>query len=82
MLLRLAAITRALPDSSFLTSLTLDEREGTITGLARQAAGVVAALERESAIAAPRLTGPVVQEVNAGKELERFSLSFVTGVGP
>jgi hypothetical protein len=56
MLLSLAAITKALPDSSYLTSLTLDEHEGTISGLARQAAGVVAALERDATIAGPRLT--------------------------
>jgi general secretion pathway protein L len=81
-LLSLAAITKALPDSSYLTSLALDEHEGTMTGLARQAAGVVAALERDATIAGPRLTGPVVREVSDGKELERFTLSFVSGVAP
>jgi hypothetical protein len=82
MLLSLAAITRALPDSSYLTSLTLDEHEGTATGLSRQAAAIVAALEKDATLAGPRLTGPVVREVSDGRELERFSLSFVRGLAP
>ncbi len=80
MLLRLAAITAALPDSAYLTSLVLEERGGTMSGLARQATDVIAALERDSAIAAPKLVGAVVGEVIAGREMERFTVSFAPGV--
>jgi hypothetical protein len=73
---RLAAITAALPDSAYLTSLSLDERGGTISGVAPQATRVVADLEKTFAIEAPRLTGPAVREVNGDAELERFSLTF------
>jgi len=81
-LLRLAAITTALPDSAYLTSLVLEERGGTMSGLAWQATDVVAALERVAAVAAPRLVGSVVGEVVSGREMERFTVSFAPGVAP
>lgn len=77
MLRRLAAITAGLPDSAYLTSLTLDEGGGAMSGLAPQASRIVAVLERDTTIAAPRMTGPAVREVVAGKERERFTVTFV-----
>src|SRR5206468_6866954 len=77
---RLARITAALPDSSFLTSLTLDASgTGVLTGLARRAADVVARLEARGAVVHPRLDGPVLRETAAGKEWERFTIVFRDG---
>lgn len=74
---RLARIAAALPDSAFLTSLTLDARgAGVLTGLARRAADVVARLDARGAVAHPRLDGPVLRETAAGKEWERFTITF------
>ncbi len=71
------AIAVALPDSAYLTSLTLDrEGRGSMTGAALQAAQVVAALDRDGAAIEPRLTGPAVRELIAGRERERFSVTF------
>lgn len=82
LLRHLASITAALPDSAYLTSFSLGEDGGTMSGLARQATSVMAAFEKEAAIAAPRLTGPVIREVIVGKELERFTLTFARGPEP
>jgi hypothetical protein len=79
---QLGAIAAALPDSAFLTSVAIQERGGSMSGLARQATGVVAALERDQAIAAPKLVGSIVGEVVSGREMERFTVSFVRGALP
>ncbi len=74
---RLGRISPALPDSAFLTSLTLDASgSGVLTGLARRAADVVARLEARGAVAHPRLDGPVLRERTAGRDWERFTILF------
>lgn len=74
---RLQRISSALPDSSFLTSLTLDTGgSGVLTGLAQRAADVVARLETRGAVAHPRLDGPVLRETAAGRDWERFTIIF------
>lgn len=79
---RLAMIVSVLPDSSYLTSLTLDHTEsGSMTGSAKQAPQVVAALERREAVTGARLVGPTVREVAVGHEWERFTIGFGRG-GP
>ncbi|MGH7701477.1 MAG: hypothetical protein ACREMO_00135, partial [Gemmatimonadales bacterium] len=78
----LEAVTKALPDSTFLTALALDAGGGgTMTGAApREGAGdVVARLERAGA-ATPKLEGQIQREKAAGREWERFTLSFGPGV--
>lgn len=76
LLTSLATIALALPDSCYLTSLVLDQGgNGTLTGAAREAIRVLAALERNG-ILAPRLEGPAVREVTAGKEWDRFTIRF------
>ena len=73
----LAAVTRALPDSAVLTSLAWsDANRGVITGAARRAAEVVAALERSNAVPGPQFEGPVVRETFAGQTWERFTIGF------
>ena len=73
----LAAVTRALPDSAVLTSLAWSEAgSGVTSGIARHAADVVAGLDRSDAVAAPRLEGPVVRELRAGRDWERFTIVF------
>jgi len=73
----LVAITRALPDSAVLTSLTWSaDGTGVLSGSARRAADVVASLDRAAAVLAPRLEGPVVQETFGGRAWERFTIAF------
>lgn len=79
---RVAAIAVALPDSAYLTSLTLHrDGSGTVTGAALQAARVAAALDREGAAVSPSLAGPAVREVLGGRERERFTINFGPGRG-
>jgi hypothetical protein len=77
---RLSRISAALPDSAFVTWLTLDASgAGVLTGLARRAADVVARLESRGAVVHPRLDGPVLRENTAGKDWERFTIVFGDG---
>lgn len=74
---RIAAVARALPDSAFLTSLTLEEAGGgSVTGVARRSAQVVAALEADSSIGRARMDGPTVREVVQGRDWERFVIAL------
>ncbi len=79
-LAHVAAIVGVLPDSSYLTSLAVDALGGgSLTGAAKQAPLVAAALERAQVVVGPRLVGPTVREIVAGREWERFTLSFGRG---
>lgn len=74
---RLADLAGALPDSAFLTSLTISAGgDGAVTGYARRAAEVVASLERAGGIRAPRLEGRLAREVLGGREWDRFTIAF------
>ncbi len=73
----LAGITAALPDSAFLTSLTVPERHrGYLGGYARRTSEVVARLERSGLVREPRIDGSLGREVIAGIEWERFNITF------
>jgi hypothetical protein len=72
----LAAITDALPDSAFLTSLSIDGSRGYLGGYSRRASETLARLERSGAIIAPRLDGQLGREMFNGIEWERFSIAF------
>ncbi|HSM18182.1 MAG TPA: hypothetical protein VK845_14450 [Gemmatimonadales bacterium] len=73
----------ALPDSSYLTSFSIDSMgAGRLSGSAQRAVAVVAALEREGAVVAPRLEGRPVKEALFGREWERFTVRFGEGTGP
>lgn len=74
---QLARITASLPDSAFVTSLTVDARgQGVITGLALRAADVLARLEGRGAVPHPHFDGPVLRETTAGRNWERFTMLF------
>lgn len=73
----LAAVTAALPDSAFLSSLTVDSAgRGFFGGFARRSSEVVARLERSAVVVAPRLEVQPGREVLGGTEWERFSITF------
>lgn len=73
---RLAALSVALPDSAYATSLSLDSTGGELAVVARRSAEVTAALERVRGIASPRIEGGVVREAWGGRDWERFSIRF------
>lgn len=74
---QLARITASLPDSAFVTSLTVDTRgQGVITGLALRAVDVLARLEGRGAVPHPHFDGPVLRETTAGRNWERFTILF------
>ena len=67
-----------LPDSAVLTSVSWKEDGSLVlSGAARQAAQVLARLERVTRVGAPpAFEGPVVREAVAGREWERFTIAF------
>jgi len=70
-------VTRALPDSSVLTSLAWNaDGSGVLLGASRRATDVLARLDRLDVLSHVRLGGPVVRETIAGKDWERFSIVF------
>jgi general secretion pathway protein L len=70
----LAAVTRDLPDDTYLTVLSLHSGHVTIQGLAKSTAKVVALLSKDPMFTAQAFDSPVVQDGNSG--LESFTLSF------
>ena len=74
---QLLMVTLALPDSAYVTSFSADNQgQGTLTGAAKEAARVVSALSGGKAVAAPRMEGPAVRELVAGREWDRFTIRF------
>lgn len=71
-------LTRALPDTAYLTDLKLSNREVTIAGFARSAAGLLPALEASESFDAVEFNGPVVNV--PGQDGQRFTLSMRTGL--
>jgi hypothetical protein len=76
----MAALSQAVPDSAFLTSLDWsaagrDLGSGTVTGAARHAVAVVAALE-QAGFSRPRLEGAPVGDQSGPEPRERFVLRF------
>ncbi len=73
----ITAITRALPDSSALTSLAWSaDGTGVISGAARRATDAVMRLDRLGLLAGVRLEGPILREPIAGRQWERFTVVF------
>jgi hypothetical protein len=73
----IASITAALPDSAFLTSLTIEDGDrGFLGGYSRRASEVLARLESAGVLATPRLDGQLGREIIGGVEWERFSITF------
>ena len=69
----LAAVTRALPDESYLTALTLRAGHLTMTGLSSSAAELVALFAKAPEFREPTFDSPVVGSENG--DLESFTLS-------
>lgn len=74
----LARVNAALPDSALLTSYAWrSDGSGILTGSARTATTVLAALERNRAVSSPRIDGAIVREATSGgREWERFTILF------
>jgi hypothetical protein len=73
----LGAITKALPDSSVLTTLAWNtDGAGMIAGAGRRAADIIARLTRVSVLAEVRPEGPILREPLGGREWERFTVLF------
>ncbi len=68
----LLAATRALPDDTYLTSLSLHDGQISMTGSSEAAAGVIGALAKSVAFRDPAFDSPVVEGDGAG---ERFTIS-------
>lgn len=69
----LATVTRALPDDSYLTALSLHGDKLTMSGLSPAAADVVGVLARSPAFREPAFDSPVVESKNG--DLEIFTIS-------
>ena len=73
----LGAIAGALPDSAFITSLTIDSAgTGQIAGYARRGSEVLARLDAAQAVVAPALDNQGSRQSVAGREWEVFSIRF------
>lgn len=75
MTLALAALTRAIPDSVFLSDVRLDELGGTIIAIGPHAAAVVERLA-DPPFAQPSLVGAVTPAASADTTLERATVRF------
>jgi hypothetical protein len=72
---QLLAVASALPDSAYLSSLTVDTSGGgLLTGGAYRATDVVAALERAHAAPNPRLDGAITPDPLTSARWERFTI--------
>jgi len=69
----LASLTEAMPEGAFVTELTYEDDELTMTGYARRASDVLGAVERSDAFSSARFLSPVTRDQRL--ERERFSLS-------
>lgn len=78
----LAAVTRALPDDSFLTALSLHGDKLTMSGSSEEAAKLIAALSRSVAIRAPNFDSSIVAESDGGLESFTISATLVSAGAP
>jgi len=69
----IAAVTDALPDDSWLTDFTLQQRRLQIDGQSRDAVELIARLAANSAIVNPAFTAPVTQDED--RHTDVFSIS-------
>jgi general secretion pathway protein L len=69
----LAALTRALPDDSYLTAATLRAGKWTLTGLSPSAAQLIGELAESDELGGPAFEAPVTR--SEGSDLETFTIS-------
>jgi general secretion pathway protein L len=74
----LAAVTRALPDDSYLTELLQQQRKITINGRSAGAARLIGALAADDALKNPAFAAPVTRIESARAEV----FSIAAEVGP
>jgi general secretion pathway protein L len=74
----LAAVTRLLPDDTFLNDLSLRQRHLTITGQSAAAPKLIAGLASDPLFQNPAFAAPVTRNTAAGRDV--FSIN--TGIGP
>jgi general secretion pathway protein L len=70
-------LARVLPDSAYLTDLSVEGSEVSISGYALQAAALLVALEQSPLFSKANFTGPVVK--TPGLEGEHFEISLAAG---
>jgi hypothetical protein len=72
---RLARVLLSLPDSAYLTSLTLDQSgSASLSGTAEETSAVVAQLERNGGLSNVRVEGTPLIDGSVGRRWERFSI--------
>lgn len=69
-------VTRALPDSTYLTELVVDESSVKLSGFSDSVADVMAALEASSLFSHPTLSGPMTRQPESRKQ----SFTLVAGL--
>jgi Tfp pilus assembly protein PilN len=73
----LESVTAALPDSALLTSFAWrKDGSGVLSGLAKHASDVLGRMDRSGFGGSPRFEGPIVREVQAGRNWERFTIAW------
>jgi general secretion pathway protein L len=72
----LLALTRALPDSSFLTSLQLSGRELDIEGYSPAAAALAKPLETSGSLGRVGYRAPITRDAQSGLEQFRFGITL------
>ncbi len=73
------ALSAALPDTVFLSSLEIGSGKGRIAGFARSAAPLIARLEELDEVADVAFASPVM--INPDDRLERFDITFALEAG-
>jgi general secretion pathway protein L len=68
----IAAVTKTLPDDSYLTQLTLHERKLTLTGRSAEAARLIAALSTDPSLHDPAFAAPVTR--TGGDHGDQFTI--------
>lgn len=82
MRLTLSRILISLPDSSYLTSLTLgDDGTASLSGTAREATGVAARIEKLTELRNVRIDGTPLIVASPGRRWERFAIRAGDGRG-
>lgn len=75
----LSAIAAAMPDSSFLSSVSMEaDGTGRIAGYAKRGSEVLARLDAAQAVVAPDLENQRSRQQIGGREMESFSIRFGT----
>lgn len=79
----LQALVRGLPDSTYLTELTIEQGESIkASGRSRSTSSLIASLQAEPGLGATRLEGATVRDSLGGQEWERFGLTIAPGPKP